>query len=84
LGQSVINKAQDLATEAAERTGQDEIWKKVVKNYPTTTHSHTIEYRCDSKDDLDKIFTSAELAFRTQMPTSYVIPGTTSGVAPAQ
>jgi len=84
LGQSIINKAQDLATEGAERTGQDEVWKKVVKNYPTTTHAHTIEYRVDSKDDLDKIFTSAELAFRTSVPSSYVIPGSATSVAPAQ
>jgi len=82
LGQSTINKLQDVVTEAAERTGQDEVWKKVVKNYPTTTHAHTIEYRVDSKDDLTKIFTSAELAFRTGTPSAYVVPGSGTTVAP--
>lgn len=84
IGQSTIDKAQEILGEAASRTGQDEVWKKVVKNYPTSTHAHTIEYRVDSKDDLDKIFKSAELAFRTFKPTTYMVPGTTSGAAPAQ
>ena len=84
LGQSVINKAQETMSTVAARTGQDEIWKKVMKNYPTTTHAHTIEYRVDSKDDLTKIFTSAELAFRTFKPTTYVVPGTSTEGVPAQ
>lgn len=75
LGQSTINKVQEVMTEAASRAGQDEVWKKVVKNYPTTTHAHTIEYRVDSREDLDKIFKSAELAFRTFKPATYTVPG---------
>ena len=71
-------------TEAADRTGQDEVWKKVMKNYPTTTHSHTIEYRVDSQDDLNKIFASAEQAFRTATPSSYIIQGSGVTVAPSQ
>jgi hypothetical protein len=84
LGQSTINKAQEILQEAASRTGQDEVWKKVMKNYPTTTHSHTIEYRVDSQDDLDKIFKSAEQAFRTATPSSYLVPGSGVTVAPSQ
>lgn len=64
LGQSAVDKAKEIAQQAADRTGQD-VWKKVVKNYPTSTHAHTIEFRVDSKDDLLTIFTSAEKAFRT-------------------
>jgi hypothetical protein len=65
VGQSMIDKMSDLAKEAAGRTGQDEIWKRVTKNYPTTTHSHTIEYRIDSEDELKKIFSSVQTAFET-------------------
>jgi hypothetical protein len=68
LGQSAINKAQEIAENLAERTGQEEVWKKVVKNYPTTTHSHTIEYRLESKDQLDKLYKSASKAFREARP----------------
>ena len=73
IGQATINKVQELATEASERTGQDDIWKKVVKNYPTTTHSHTIEYRVDSQSGLDAIFASAEKAFRTGRGEQYTV-----------
>jgi multidrug efflux pump subunit AcrB len=65
VGQSALDKVSDLTKEVAERTGQDEIWKRVVKNYPTTTHSHTIEYRLDSQDELKKAFTSVQTAFET-------------------
>ncbi|HWB58623.1 MAG TPA: hypothetical protein VG733_03990 [Chthoniobacteraceae bacterium] len=68
LGQSGIDKAKEIAEELASRTGQDDVWSKVIKNYPTSTHAHTIEYRVDSKDDLMKIFQSAEAAFRTFTP----------------
>lgn len=84
LGQSTINKAQEMVTNAAQRLGQDEPWKKVVKNYPTTTHAHTIEYRVDSKDSLKQIFNSAEFAFRNFKASSYVVPGSDQSVAPSQ
>jgi hypothetical protein len=37
----------------------------VVKNYPTTTHARTIEYRVASRDSLNKVFTSASNCLRT-------------------
>src|SRR5258708_3926491 len=61
LGNATVEKAQQLLQEGAERSGQD-VWKKVVKNYPTTTHSHTIEYRLTDKDSLTKPFESAHSA----------------------
>lgn len=70
LGQSTLNKLQELAGEAASRTGQDEVWKKVLKNYPATTHAHTIEYRVDSKESLSKLFKSAEEAWRLSKNTT--------------
>jgi hypothetical protein len=60
-----------MLTEAASRAGVDEPWKKVVKNYPTTTHAHTVEYRVDTREQLNKIFESAETAFRQFKPTSF-------------
>jgi len=79
LGQSAINKLQDYAKNGATRTGTEEIWEKVVKNYPTTTHAHTVEYRLETKDDLDKIFTSADTAFRLQKDTLYTVEGASGG-----
>lgn len=71
LGQSTIDKVKDVLNEAADRTGQDAVWKKVVKNYPTTTHAHTIEYRVESREDIDKLFKSAEAAFRSGKNTEF-------------
>jgi len=64
LGQSAIDRVQELAKEAAGRTGQEELWQKVAKSYPVTTHARTIEYRLESKEQLDALFKSAETAFR--------------------
>ena len=75
LGQATIDKAQQLLQEGAARTGQD-VWQKVVKNYPTTTHSHTIEYRVVDKDTLTRLYTSAETALR--MNRNSVFDGTTT------
>ena len=71
VGQSTLDKMQELAHEASDRTGQSDVWKKVVKSYPTTTHAHTIEYRIESLDSLTKIFNSAEGAFRTGRTTLF-------------
>ena len=63
LGAATVEKAQQMFKDAADRTGQD-AWKKVVKNYPTTTHARTVEYRVTDKEHLTKIYTAAEEAFR--------------------
>jgi len=80
VGQSAIDKAQEIAQQLATESGQD-VWQKVIKNYPTSTHAHTIEYRVDTKDDLLKIFTNAEQAFRTFTPDTISV-GTASDNSP--
>ena len=74
LANAGIEQAQRLLREAAEKTGQD-VWKKVIKNYPTTTHARTAEYRVESMEQLNKIYESAEAAFRTQKDTRISIGG---------
>jgi hypothetical protein len=64
FGQSLIDKAQEKLEDASDRTGVEPVWKKVVKNYPTTTHAHTVEYRLDSIDQLGKLQKSIEEAWR--------------------
>jgi len=65
LGASVVDKAQQYLAQAADKTGQD-AWKKVIKNYPTTTHARTVEYRLQSREELNKLFEAAEESFRLQ------------------
>ena len=71
LGQSTLDKAQEMVREATDRTGQSDIWTKVVKNYPLTTHARTIEYRLETKEQLEKLFHSADVAFRTGRNTTF-------------
>jgi len=73
LGQSVIDKVQQRGEEAAGRTGVEEIWKKVVKNYPLTTHAHTVEYRVDSVDQIKRLQKSLEDAWRNNRDTLFKI-----------
>src|SRR4051812_6518678 len=63
IGASTLETAQRLLTEGADKTGQD-VWKKVVKSYPTTTHARTVEYRLESREQLNKVYAAAEEAFR--------------------
>ena len=72
IGAAALEKAQALLTDAGEKSGQD-VWKKVAKNYPATTHARTVEFRVASKDDLTKIFAAADEAFRLQRATSVTI-----------
>ena len=71
FGAATVEKAQQLLQEGVQRSGQEDVWKKVVKNYPTTTHTRTIEYRFGSKETLAKLFESAESAFRLQRNTVF-------------
>ena len=70
FGQSIIDKVQEKAPELAERTDAGEVWKKVVKNYPLTTHAHTVEYRLESADQVTKLEKSIEEALRTNKDVS--------------
>ena len=65
LGQSAIEKAKDLTKQITGRAGQDDVLKRAAKNYPTTTHSHTIEYRLQSEDEVNKILASASTALHS-------------------
>ena len=65
VGQAAIDRASDLAKEAAGRAGGAELWKRVIKSYPATTHAHTIEFRVESEEQLLKIFTSVQTAFES-------------------
>lgn len=63
VGQSAVNIVEEKAKEALTRAGADEVIAKVVKNYPTTTHAHTIEYRLANKDALKKLYDSVKDSF---------------------
>lgn len=55
----------ELANQAADRTGTDKTWQKVQKDYPLSTHAHTIEFRIQTKADLLALHASAKRAWTT-------------------
>jgi hypothetical protein len=65
IGSGAADKTQQLLAQAADKTGQD-AWRRVVKNYPATTHARTIEYRLQNRETLMRVFEAAEEAFRMQ------------------
>jgi hypothetical protein len=71
-GALTLEKAQQLLQEGADRSGQD-VWKKVSKSYPTTTHARTIEYRVEDKATLTKLYESAESALRLNKNTVFEV-----------
>lgn len=56
IGKNAIDRLKSVAEGATSRTGTDEVWTQVVKNYPTTTHARTAEYRVESTAILDIIY----------------------------
>lgn len=61
-------RVQDLSTSHPE---VEAVWQKVVKNYPTTTHAHTVEYRLNSKADLQSLYESLEQSWTTGKGVNY-------------
>jgi len=56
IGKNAIDRLKSVAEGATSRTGMDEVWTQVIKNYPATTHARTAEYRIQSKGILDTIY----------------------------
>jgi hypothetical protein len=73
FGQSLIDRAQEKLQGGAVRTETEEVWKKVIMDYPATTHAHTVEYRLDSVDQVKKLQKSLEDAWRMNKETLFKI-----------
>ena len=58
VGQTVVDSATSLAKETTERLGAAKHVTRVTKDYPATTHAHTIEYRLTNCGDLGELFKS--------------------------
>jgi hypothetical protein len=73
LGQSLLDKAQQEVPgqlkDRLEQSGQEPVWKKVVKNYPLTTHAHTVEFRLETIDQLTTLFNSIDKTWRRNRGT---------------
>ncbi len=68
--EALQQRVQDLSASHPE---VEAVWQKVVKNYPTTTHAHTVEYRLNSKGDLQNLYSSLEQSWTTGKGVNYKI-----------
>ena len=60
-----LEKAKGLYEQAAGRVSPDLAAPKVVKNYPVSTHAHTVEFVLKEEARLKSLFGSLERSFRT-------------------
>ncbi len=59
-----MERLKQLTEQAQGRvTGGQSPWQQVIKNYPTTTHAHTVEYRLQSAAAVDAVFADARQAW---------------------
>lgn len=68
----VIERGKDLLDRAGQRTGAD-IQNMVHKQYPTTTHSKTIEYRVQDLQTLAALHRSAQTAWMSGKGRKFVV-----------
>ncbi len=64
-GQVLINRAQDVAQQAAARISPSAAKLNVVKNYPVSTHAHTVEFVVQDEATLTSLYTSLMAAINT-------------------
>ncbi len=57
-GAVLMNRAQDLTQQAAARVSPSAAQLQVVKNYPSSTHAHTVEFVVQSADALESLYGS--------------------------
>jgi hypothetical protein len=61
----VANRAEDLAKSVAGRVSPTAAKLNVVKDYPNTTHAHTVEYVVQNEATLDSLYKSLMQAVNT-------------------
>lgn len=72
-GQTVNKRIQDTLSAVKETTGVSQTDKLVVKNYPTTTHAHTIDFRLNNKDNLNALFQSVNKAWMSGKGVKFTV-----------
>lgn len=73
-GQAQIDKLKDKVDEVMDRVSEDDPNTLVMKNYPTTTHAHTVEFRVNTLANLGKLYSSLESALRNRKEGKFKLP----------
>jgi len=73
LATNTLNRVSELSQVAGQRSGLGDPNEVVTKNYPTTTHAKTIEYRLASEAELDQLFASLQNSLRSGRARKFTI-----------
>ena len=71
-GRKIVERGRDLLDRAGQRTGAD-IANMVQKQYPTTTHARTVEFRVKDLGTLDALLNSARNALLSGKGRKFVV-----------
>jgi len=75
IGQSAVNLLHEKGKAAADRVSGGATDDIVIKNYPTTTHAHTIEYRVADASTLAALYSNLERAWTRNRGDVYTPKG---------
>lgn len=64
-GQMLLNRAEEVKNQVATRVAPSAGKLQVVKNYPTSTHAHTVEYALQTEAALGSLYNSIMAAIHT-------------------
>ena len=64
-GQIIMDRAQDVAKTVASKVSPSAAQLQVVKNYPASTHAHTVEFVLQDEATLDSLYSSLMQAVST-------------------
>lgn len=64
-GTQALERAQGLVEQAVGRVAPTLLDPKVVKNYPASTHAHTVEFVVKEEARLNSMYQSLQRGFRT-------------------
>lgn len=67
-GENAVKFTEDALKEVADSTDTEEVWRRVVKEYPHATHAHTVEYRFEDRKTLEKVFQHLSECWTTGRP----------------
>lgn len=74
-GQMLLDQAQQRVEQVAGLTGNATLLTQtVVKNYPTTTHAKTVEYRLNSVKEVQDLFKSVRLSWINTQNGTFKLP----------
>lgn len=72
IAKNLIDRGKNIIEQGGSRAGVDTN-TTVEKEYPITTHAHTIEYRLFDKGDLDQLYSSLKRSWKENRGRKFTV-----------